>query len=74
MNSLQEDMLDFVRRRLREVGRAHWDELADKHDVGIRTIERIAYNAPNDTRYGAVKRLANALGYRVRVLRSKAAA
>lgn len=73
MNDTIEDMLVFVRRRLKEEGRGRWTEIGENARVGVRTIERIAYSAPHSSRYEAVRSLANVLGYPVPAPTSEAA-
>lgn len=44
--------LDFVRSRLREMGRSQWEGVASATGVPVKTIQRIAYDPESNPTVG----------------------
>lgn len=50
--------LAYVREELAKVGHKGWRQVADRSDVPLRTIKRVAYRENKDFRASTISRLA----------------
>jgi predicted transcriptional regulator len=55
------DLLGYVRRELKAIGRAQWAALSARTGVPESTIEKIAYGFVDDPKVSNVQKLANGL-------------